>query len=508
MATADNGNFDLVIELPDATLSAQAIAQFAGLLALGPMSVFLQQPGVFTGSLQITPTITTGTTASPLSLFLKFSLTGSTGTLQTVTLNNQTSNVPNWMQAITLDGTIDVQDSLAMNAAFSLSVNFAAGQNSEPIVDVTIDPGDLFDNPAMVMALAQAILNVDPAAQQAVHNATRRQILDQITNSVQVQFRTLLRGRGTVALASPPPTFPLPTGAVLAPVAGAFRVGVGPGSIHLAYDYTGAGGNLGAVTSSMLLRDTATGLPLDALGVSLRNSLILGGIIRAIMSGPPLGLPASGFIPGHPCFWLGPLVIPPPAGTPAALSALVSSFRVTKLMAGIGISLLHIVTTFTAHGIFDAFTAHATIDQTFSITAIVGAGNTLVLALTPTGPPVVESDADIAWWVYAGATAIGAATGGAGLAAAITLDSVLLAVDLFGGSFANGPLAGLIAPLMPGVAPLTVPLAATLPPLTVRSTTIQSVGATRRLVTVPVPGLGPVTIPDSWLNRDVLITFV
>jgi hypothetical protein len=358
----------------------------------------------------------------------------------------------------------------------------------------------------MVMALAQVVLE---AEEQAAYDSTRQLILNNITTTLTAQFQALIGVvLGVVNLAPAPPAIPLPhpPGGTISPTAGAFTLAAGTNSIHLAYDYTGNAGNTALLTRTMLLRNTATGLPLDALGISMRNDLLVSLIRPAATA--RFFLNADGFLAGHPCFWIGNAIFPFPTGTPMELLAVAETIAIRSLVVGIDGTNFRLIARFRMTGIASSFTVDTTIDQSFALTAEVGANNTLTLTSTPAGPPIVSnSDANIAWWVYASAAIIAAKTGG--LAAGFTAVAVLAAIDVFGGTFANGLLAGILAPLVPTVALPPAPLPAGVPALAVRGVSLTQPGSVRRPpATLAIPGIQPIPVPDPFLAEDVLINFV
>ena len=147
----------------------------------------------------------------------------------------------------------------------------------------------------------------------------------------------------------------------------------------------------------------------------------------------------------------------------------------------------------TASGSNSAFSVSAAFDIVFTVSATT---NGVTLTLTPTlaGSPTVVSDVSIAWWVYVG----GFLTGGSLLA------TVLLAIDLFGGLFLNGPLSGLMVSALGGSIP-SIPVPISGPGLPRIVTSVSSVSLNQADAAPRTFGTAP-TLPDGFRQHDLIVT--
>jgi hypothetical protein len=231
------------------------------------------------------------------------------------------------------------------------------------------------------------------------------------------------------------------------------------------------------------LSSSVSGLPVDAAAICLNNRSLLGDFVRPAIA-TALGIPLSSFSASHPCLVVVPVVLPPAAfrGPIAGIA----SVTLDSLLAGIDESgHLNITSRITANGVAGAFSVTATVVTVFTIAASIS-GGALSLTVSPFGAAAVSSDIAIAWWVYV----TGVLVGGSPLA------SVLLAIDLFGGSLVNGPLGrALMAPTIS----FSSPLPTRLPTLAVRIVSTTQADAPPRTIG---------TTPDPFRSHDAIMNLV
>jgi hypothetical protein len=467
MPIADNGGFDVTIELNRAALAA-AVA--------GTLSVPLARSTVSVGGIQADVT--------PVASIRDVELLGSDDVVAVIGIDGttlQVTAVPSlpgpiapWLGLITLAGHVRVTDHLEIRN-FALIVDFSPDAlRGQPGIVATLDEATLFSSPLMILYLAGTVLQG-----QGAYQAARAAILTTLQNSFEDAVRAALVGLGVVTLASPP-------GLPLAPRFAALRTR--SQSLHLLYAVGGPAGDTNLISRSMLMTSGA-GVPLDAVALDVSNACLLRDLLRPVLTAR-LALPTAGFLPGHPCFFVGAAPLTVPGGTPTGTAGVVVNSVVTGIDEA---GLLHVVIRLTVLGIGGAFTYRATINAAMRMTATLS-GRTLTVALAPAGTPVVTgSDIEIAWWVYAAA----AFTGGS------LLLSILATIDILGGLLLAGPVGAAVGAVIPTV-PVSTPLPGRVPPLALRSTSLNQTDAARRTITLP----GPVTIPDAFRSHDVILNFV
>ncbi|HEY8789997.1 MAG TPA: hypothetical protein VIM10_12810, partial [Actinopolymorphaceae bacterium] len=152
----------------------------------------------------------------------------------------------------------------------------------------------------MILYLANFVLQGE-----AAYLAARSAILTTLQAAFEGAVRTALAGLGLVTLASPP-------GLPLAPRSAALRTRTQ--SLHLLYAVGGPAGDPNLISRSMLLTSGA-GVPLDAVALDISNACLLRDLIRPVLAAR-LALPSGGFLPGHPCFFIGASPLTVPGGTP------------------------------------------------------------------------------------------------------------------------------------------------------------------------------------------------
>ena len=241
------------------------------------------------------------------------------------------------------------------------------------------------------------------------------------------------------------------------------------------------------ISRSNLLRRTSDGQPLDRAALILSNAGFLGCFVRPLIA-TALGLTPVGFNPSHPFFWGGRVPLAIPGGLPTGIAGVF----VNSMMAGIDGTNLRLLANIEADGIASAFTVTASVDMTFSFTAGI-AGSSLTFTVAPLGTPSVQSNLSIAWWVYVAAFVV----------AGMTLDAVLAAIQAFGGSILNGPIARSIA--IPSIPMVGIPLVG--PPMTVRATSLGQADAPVRTITISLP-VGSIAFPDQFRANDIIVNFV
>ena len=469
MPIADNGGFDVTIELNRAAL----VAAVAGTLALPLTPSTVSVSGI---QADVTPVATISDVELLASDDVVAVIAIDGTTLQVSSVPFLPGPIAPWLGLITLTGHVRVTDHLEIRS-LALVVDFSADAlRSQPGVVATIDEASLFSSPLMILYLANFVLQGE-----AAYLAARSAILTTLQAAFEGAVRTALAGLGLVTLASPP-------GLPLAPRSAALRTRTQ--SLHLLYAVGGPAGDPNLISRSMLLTSGA-GVPLDAVALDISNACLLRDLIRPVLAAR-LALPSGGFLPGHPCFFIGASPLTVPGGTPFGTAGVVVNSVITGIDEA---GLLRVAVRLTVLGIGGAFTYKATINAAMRMTATLS-GRTLTVALSPAGTPVVTgSDIDIAWWVYAAA----AFTGGS------LLLSVLATIDLLGGLLLAGPVGAAVGAVIPTVA-VSAPLPGRVPPLALRATSLNQVDAPRRVIMLPGPT--PIPIADAFRSHDVILNFV
>jgi hypothetical protein len=470
MPTADTGNWDIVIEI--ATNAMQRVV--GGLLPRSLPATRISNPGL---SGTVTPHIAPG--AVSLSgggeVTIGISIDGTEIHVEEIDLPipGVTNPLPAWLSTIVLNGDVHVTDRLEMQGN-NLVIDFSPDSaHSQPAVSVSLDEGSLLSAPLVQFALAAAFLSGGEAA----YTAARHQLVDELEAQIEQQVLSALTTTGRVTVVAAPP-FPITASALLTQSQ----------SLHLCYALCNPAGSTAAISRSMLLTTTA-GAPADVAAFAISNASLLGCFVKPEVT-RILGLPASRFLSGHPCFFLGHSAIPVPG-----LPGLITEVTVDSLIAGIDeLGLLRLQLGLTAKGVAGAFKITASADLAFAITAGVR-GSTLSIEIAQSRPPIIESDIAIEWWVYVA----GGLTGGVGVAVILGL------VDVFGGRLLDGPLSSLVSGLIGSIPPVTAPLPSAAPPVRVREVKRVEPDSVRR--TIPLPPL-PFPLPDPFRSHDVIVNFI
>jgi hypothetical protein len=487
MSAADNGGWDVAVEVAANALSS----------IVGPVLPPLPQRQLVTPAFQgtVTPqasiTGTSLTTAGDLTVNVSIDGTGLRVTNLTVPLPNVMNPPPDWLANIPIKGTVRVTDRLEMRPTL------AGGLASATLV-IDFTPTPVLNQPAIVAEVDDSFLNAPlivialgfafDLGGQAAFEQLRDNLLQTIRTNIETAVRDAVVGLGAITLV-PAPALPF------AVTAFAFRAT--PLSLHVLYAM-GPAGNTSLITRSMLLTSSLTGAPVDAAALSLGNVSLLRDFLAASLMGPPLGLPLSMFISGHPCLFVGPISITRrgtqvvrflPGGPPAGIS----DISLDSLIAGIDeAGLLHIVARLTATGSAGAFTVSALVDTSFRFAAAT-TGGALTLTLTPIVPAVVSTDVSIAWWMYVA----GALAGG------LTLVGVLAAIDSFAGLLINGAVGTAIGGAFPTIT-VPIPLPGRAAALTLRAVTSTQPDSATRSTTL-FPGF---TISDPFRSHDLIVNLV
>lgn len=452
MPTADHGNFDVAIEASRILLRSS----LAGIIATGAAPQTVDSNGV---RALVTPQLSLKDVmlSTDDSFTASIDLAGSTIDVQQVPF--LPGPIPPGMGRIPLAGTLNVTDTLEMRLTtfvVDLSADAARGQ---PSVEVHLDEGVLFGSGWFVMiAMYLDLLGI-----------SRQKVVELLETGVYDAVVQSLNAKGLVTLV-PPPTAP-----ALGLVPGSAALLTQRESLHLLYRYGGTSGTPSLITRSMLAAGGG-----ERAALSLSNAFILRDLLRPAVAGT-LGLPAAGFLPSHPCAWVGsaPLAGSLPTG--------LASAGFISMLAGIDeAGLVHVVLVATATGTAGSFTLTATIDISMRVT-VSQTGTGLSISIAPAGAPRVVSDYSIAWWVYG----IGALTGSG------TVLAVLAVIDAFGGLFSDGPISSAVFAALPSRS-FSIPLA--LPGLTLSRVRQTQPDATRRTL--------PSGLPDPFRSHDLIMTFV
>lgn len=473
MSVKDNGGFDMAIELSEDAASS-AVRSFTIPQSSSPFN-----GGGLVGQLTLSFAITLVKFTVPNLIGVATDVTG-ISTITQFTLGGNTEPVPLWMQTGNIGGAAAVDDELEMQMN-ALSVNWSEDPGRFPSIVLDLIDGDILASPVITFILAQAIMkDLEDGTPGTTYNAARSDILTGIKTAGMNAVRSRLNAIGLLALV-PPPTLP---GSIVITDATFL---IDDRSIHLLYTLGGTPGHKEQITRSDLLRRTNDLLPLDVGAVVISNNSALRDFVGPGISGA-LGLSPSGFIVGHPFFWIGSTAIPLPPGI-----SLLGGLSVTSVLLGIDGRNLRVLVSLVGTGLSGAFTVSSTIDATFSAT-FVATGHTLSMAITPVGTPAVVSDISIAWWVYVAAF----------VTEGLDLVAVLAAIDLFGGFLLDSFVSGFIAPLLPSVS-FALPLPSALPAVSVRAQSLGQSDAPSRTVT-----LAPTSIMflDPFLVNDVIINLL
>ena len=294
MPVADNGGFDVTIELNRAAL----MAAVAGTLAL-PLTPSTVSVSGIQADVNPVATISDVELLASDDVVAVIAIDGTT--LQVSSVPFLPGPIAPWLGLITLTGHVRVTDHLEIRN-LALVVDFSADAlRSQPAVVATLDEASLFSSPLMILYLANYVL-----AGQAAYQAARSAVLTTLQTAFEGSVRTALAALGLVTLASPP-------GLPLAPRSAALRTRTQ--SLHLLYAVGGPIGDPNLISRSMLLTSGA-GVPLDAVALDISNACLLRDLVRPVLT-TRLALPTAGFLPDHPCFFVGASPFSVPGGTPA-----------------------------------------------------------------------------------------------------------------------------------------------------------------------------------------------
>ena len=465
MPTANNGNFDVVIEANGAAITTAANT----LLPLQiPAAIPFSQSGI---TAELRPRVRVASTSFPGRPAILFTL-DTTGTQINVTQIQLDGSapvpIPNGL--IPLDGTITIQDSLEIRSN-SLVVDFAASASGDPVVVPHFNEAHILSSPVVMLYIAFRVLQGSSPA------AARAEVMDLINQAAIGGISTILHGTIPVMPSSPPLTVM------------DFRTT--SASVEILCVVGGLPGNRSLITRS-ILRSNTSGVFVDQAALCVNNASLLRDFIRPALT-TRFALARSGFNALHPFWWAGsaPLAIPS--------IPLVSSTSLTFITAGIDESQgLHIVGSAVASGVAGAFSVSIRFNIRLTITATTN-GTRLTITPALSGAPAVSSDVSIAWWVYVA----GILAGGIGIVA------VLAAIDAFGGLFLNGPIAGAITGAIgSSVPPINVPVSGPGMPRIVSMVSSVSLFQADSLPRMfLIPGMSAM-ISDGFRQHDMIITMV
>lgn len=475
MPTADTGNWDLVVEIAASTVSTLVATR----LTTAALPARQVSNARFAGT--VTPAFSpTGLTLSANGdVSISFSIDKTT--VHVSQLNGAPPGIPNPptppLSEIALKGVVTVTDHLDL-VSNAVVIDFSASPLvGQPKIVVALQESELLASELVTLMLAYAYL----LGGQTGYDTAKAQLLADVRSEVESAVQQAVAGLGTVTVL-PAPVLPPP----LAVSSSALLVQTP--SFHVCYAIGGPAGNVALISRSLLLSSSITGMPVDAGAFALGNASLLRDFVRPALVAAA-GLPPGGFVPGHPCFFLGAAPLAVPGVPPGIVAATVDS-----VLAGIDESgMLHVLAHVSAATTDGSFSISASVDATFAVTATIS-GGTLTLGVTPVGVPAVSSDLSIAWWIYV----YGAVTGGFGLV------QILAFGDLFAGALLNGPLASGLAGALPAVT-ASMPLPAGLGTLTVRSARTFEADAGRRLISLAG---GAFTIADPFRSHDVIVNVI
>jgi hypothetical protein len=476
MSVADSGGFDIAIELNRTAILA-AIASGATIPVSTRPFTLPNVSGTITPSVRVTNLAMASNDDITITLTID-------GTVLTVTSQSifpipGGGSLPPELSRVDVGGTVAVTDRLEIRGT-SLVADFSDdAARGQPAVVPALDEAKVLASPLVTLYLASRLLSGGLAA----YTQAKQELLTQIRDGVRDAVHDAVVALGTVTLVPAPSTPPI--------VVSAAALRTRAESLHLLYTVGGTPGNPASITRSMLLTSTSTGLPLDAAALCLSNAFLLRDVLRPAATGF-FGLPAGGFLAGHPCWFIGAAPFTPPGGLPTG----VASMTVDSLIGGTDeASRMHVIIGFTVNGFGGAFTYKATVDVTIAL-GVTAAAGAITFTVTPT-VAVTSSDVEIPAWVY-----IASALSGNAL-----LLTILLEIDVVAGTLIAGPLATALGGLLPAVA-FPLPLPARVPPLAPRQPpNLNQPDAPTRIATLTISGI-PLPLPDPFRAHDFITNYV
>ena len=473
MAIADNGGFDLTVELPAEmiTLAARTMTIPAG------SRVPINAAGLM-GEITLSLRVSEVRLIRPNLLWVSLGLTGTQARItEFMLLGRGTVMVPAHAQEASIGGQVIVEGELRFSG-------------NDLIVDWSENPGmglpritpspdhNVFLASLPANFLLAGVLVSDPTGTE--YNETRAALLDALNTAITNAVRSRMSEIGSLLLARAPSLPP--------PVRISCRTFLiwTNGAIKLLYclgrNVPGDPTLIGR--SNLALR--GDGSFLDRVTLILSNGAILFDFVRPAVTAR-LALPEPGFLRRHPLLWLGNTPAPIP------LPPLFASISITSVAAGVDGTNLRLLVGLVAIGVGGAFTISAGVDTTFSVTAAMTAGE-LILTIAPVGSPLVRSTHTIAEWVYVSSFF----TLGVGLTA------VLGAIDLFSGSLLDGLIASSIAPFLGSTIGLPLSLPPSLPRLALRAQSLFQADSIPRTVLLSPSGF----ITDPFPAHDAIVNLV
>ncbi len=479
MSAADEGGFDLVIEI-----AQQLLLSVAGSVAIPETPEPIAFAGI-SGTFTPVAAVSEVTLGNSPTLDVSISLDGTTIVASHVPW--YLDPVPKKFRTINVTGDVTVPVPLVASG-LTLAADFSSA--GTPAVSQAVFDS-IFAAPLVEFLLVVTLI-VDPTG------GLYQQVKTAITNQVTTQLQAAVGSIGKVVLIDFTPMSAALAAAVGKPIAG-FTFAFGNLSVFLLFVIGGAFGT--TPTRSDLLRATG-GEPADRADLIISNACLLRDLVRPNLMAPPasggggLGLTAGGFlpgtgpVPGSPLAWVGSVPFPPAAG------GAISSVTINSVIVGVDGTNLRLLVSATANGLSgplgSAFTVNASIDVTVSVSAAIS-GGTLTLALTPVGTPAVSSNVSIAWWVYVLGFVLGGFTG----------VEIIAIANAFADTFANGLVAGLVKGAL-GPISVPIPLPSGVPALTVRQVSLFQADAPPSLVLVD----GFIIIGLPFPHNDVIINFI
>ena len=460
MSISDSGGFDVVLNVTAATVSGLVRASMAPLSTAFPVPTnpYLR------GSGSITATIASVAFAPGNLITVSISLAGSN--IVATEINRPGTGwlpVSNLMGTIQIGGTVTVTDSVA---AVGMSV-VTAGR---PAVTVVLD--DAFLKSPVVDGI---LIPIHELGGEAAYFAARQILFEFVSTTITSAIGARLATLGPIVLARTP-VLPGPC----PPPFSALAVSTTATSLRLLLTITGSPGNPALIARDWLALQPLTGLPLDAAYLVFSNRMLLQDLLRCTLI--TAGFPATGFLPSEPCFFVGT--------APITLAG-VGPLAVGVLAAGIDeAGLLRLNFTFSVSDPFGAVTVTGSVSQGF---ALVPSPPSLAptITISPSGPPTLTTQVNVAGWVYVASFF----TGGA------TLVTVLAAADLIVDALTSGILSSAIAGFMPPVITVPISLPAGAPPVAIRTITTLQSDAPQRFM------FGTV-IPSPFRDHDVIINLI
>ena len=445
MSLADNGGFDLVLEV-----DISAIDRTVRPLVNAPIP---DQTFAISGwgTLRVHPVIALSSLA----------LRPDGAIALTITTVGTTISWPDYRVAgtrIFAAGTASLSSTVSIAGTPEASGTALRLRFASDAAQVTITPGSLETIPAISAYLASVRLLHGNAAMESERANLYREFEQGMENGINNLLPGTL-GLGTLPVSS-------------------VQIATTATAVRALMTIGGTPGNPAAITRSNIRRN-ASGVPIDLAAVVLSNTSLLRDILKPGLRAA-FALPSSGFVGNtvHPCMWSGTKSFP-------AAATLGITPNITFLKAGVVGGQVRVDVNISGDhgtGAF-GFTGSVRLGLGASVITTAGGGRAIRFSLTTS---VVSSlDIHVAWWVYVG-----------GIFVSPLLTLAIALTD----AFAGGALAGGINAAVSGAVsaiPSTLPIPAG--PLGPSVINLNQPDAAIRTITI-----AGITIPEFPMNDAIV----